>query len=69
MAFTTTQLTAIEEAIASGELSVEYDGKRVTYRSMSDLREARDLIRAALIESGELADTTPRRSYAAFSRD
>lgn len=69
MAFTTTQLTAIETAIASGELTVEYDGKRVTYRSMSELMQARDLIRAVLLESGELTDTTPRRSYATFSKD
>lgn len=69
MAFTTTQLTAIEEAIASGELTVEYDGKKVTYRSMDDLRAARDLIRADLIDSGALTDTTPRRSYTVFSKD
>ncbi|WP_407058783.1 phage head-tail joining protein [Ralstonia syzygii subsp. celebesensis] len=28
MAFTLTQLAALEAAIASGELSVQYDGKR-----------------------------------------
>jgi roadblock/LC7 domain-containing protein len=67
--FTTTQLTAIEAAIASGELRVQYDGKSVEYRSMDELRAARDLIRADLIASGQLTDATPTRSYAAFSRD
>lgn len=69
MAFTTTQLDAIETAIASGELTVKYDGKEVTYRSMEDLRSARDLIRGELVASGALTDTTPRRSYATHSRD
>jgi hypothetical protein len=67
--FTTTQLTAIETAIASGELTVEYEGKKVTYRSMSDLRQARDLIRADLIASGSLTNPNTRRSVTAFSRD
>lgn len=67
--FSTTQLEAIESAIASGELTVKYDGKEVTYRSMKDLTAARDLIRAELIDAGTLTDATPRRSYAAFCRD
>lgn len=69
MAFTTTQLEAIESALASGELTVKYDGKEVTYRSMKELLTARDLIRAELIDAGTITDATPRRSYAAFSRD
>jgi hypothetical protein len=69
MAFTTTQLSAIEEAIASGELTVKYDGKEVTYRNMKDLISARDLIRGELIASGAITDTVPRRAYAVHSRD
>lgn len=70
MAFTVTQLAAIEAALTSGELTVEYDGKRVTYRSMDELRQARDLVRGELIEAGLLTDTMPpRRSYGAHSRD
>jgi hypothetical protein len=69
MAFTTTQLSALEEAIASGELTVEYDGKRVTYRSLKELREARDLVKGSLEAAGTLAAGTPRRSYAAFDKD
>lgn len=36
------QIAALEAAIASGELTVESDGDRVTYRSMSELLKARD---------------------------
>ena len=31
------KIAALEEAAASGELTVESDGDRVTYRSMKDL--------------------------------
>jgi hypothetical protein len=68
MAYTVTQLTAIETAIATGELTVEYDGKRVTYRSMDDLLKARDHIRGEL-EAAGLVATSPRVSYAAHSKD
>ena len=70
MAFTLTQLSAIETAIASGELVVQLDGKRVEYRSMSDLVKARDLMRAELIASGTLS--RPSRggtTVASYSRD
>jgi hypothetical protein len=69
MAFTTTQLQALEEAIASGELTVSFDGKTVTYRSIESLREAYDMVKAALEAAGTIASPTPRRSYAAHSRD
>jgi hypothetical protein len=69
MSFTTTQLTAIETAMASGILTVEIDGVRTTYQSLADLRKLRDMIRNELIASGAITDTTPRMSYAAFSRE
>lgn len=69
MAFTVAQLTAIEEAIASGELTVTYEGKTVTYRSMADLMRAREVIRADLEKTGQLAADAPRRSFATFSKD
>ena len=53
--FTTTQLNAIKSAIASGTLSVMYEGKSVTYRSMSDLKMAKEMIEAELIAAGTLA--------------
>lgn len=62
MAFTTTQLDALEAAIGTGELVVEYDGKKVQYRNMADLIRARDLVRSELIAVGTLPAVT-RVSY------
>lgn len=44
MAFTSADLAAIDAAIASGELSVTSNGRTVTYRSMNDLKQARQII-------------------------
>ncbi len=48
MAHTQTDLDAIKAAIASGEQSVEVAGRKVVYRSVDDLRKARDDITAEL---------------------
>lgn len=40
MTYTTTQRDALRTAIASGVLSLSYDGKTVTYRSLADLKAA-----------------------------
>ena len=73
MAFTLTQLSALEAAIASGQLSVNYDGKSMTYRSVGELLKARDIVRSELIAAGQLraAPLSNRgpASLAAFSRD
>jgi hypothetical protein len=69
MAYTTTQLQALEDAIATGELTVEYDGKKVTYRSIAELLTARDFVRGELIAAGTITDTTIRRSVTSFSKD
>jgi hypothetical protein len=46
MAFTSTDLDAINAAIASGELTVKHNGREVTYRSMSELMAAKRTIEA-----------------------
>lgn len=48
MAFTQEQLEAVETAIATGELRVSFNGREVTYRSVSDLMAARRVIKDAL---------------------
>jgi len=68
MAFTQTQLDAVETAIASGELKVMFDGREVVYRSVDDLLKARNTIKAALQTSGALPAAT-RVSYASRVRD
>lgn len=54
MAYTVAQYTAICEAIGSGELMVQYDGKKVEYRSIDELLKAKANIEADLIARGLL---------------
>lgn len=51
MAFSDGDLAAIDAAIATGTLSVEYADRKVTYRSVQELERARQLIRADLAQS------------------
>jgi hypothetical protein len=69
MAFTTTQLAALEQAIGQGELEVSYDGKTVKYRSMDELLKAYDFVRTKLIEDGTITSSRRRVSYASFNKD
>ncbi len=48
MAFTQLDLDGINRSIATGELTVEVNGRRVTYRDMSDLERAKKIIEADL---------------------
>jgi hypothetical protein len=48
MAYTSSDLIAIEEALASGVLEVQYTDKRVKYRSLRDLIALRELIKREL---------------------
>ncbi len=51
---------AIYAALASGELTVQYQDKRVTYRSVEELKSA-----LAILQSEVTPQTTPRlRRYA-----
>ncbi len=52
MSYTTTQLTALRAAAASGVTRVTYDGQTVEYRSIDELLKMIRLVEAAL---------TPRR--------
>lgn len=73
MSFTLTQHAALEAAIASGTMEVQYDGKRVKYQSMSDLIQAYNLVTSALQASGQLAvapnSNRGPSSLAVFCRD
>lgn len=66
MSFTQTQLDALDAAIASGTLEVRYDGKEIKYRTLAELRQARQIVASALAE----AAGTKRPGYVnpAFSR-
>lgn len=72
MAFTQDNLTAVDAAIASGELTVrDADGRMVTYRSFEELSKARALIVTDLAAQAGTAGGTvrayPRHQLADFS--
>jgi len=48
MAFTQTDIDALDRAIASGELTVETAGRRIVYRSVDELKAARSMITAEI---------------------
>lgn len=48
MAFSQTQLDALETAIATGVMSVDYGDRKVTYRSLGDMLKVRDMARQDL---------------------
>jgi hypothetical protein len=67
MAFTQSQLDALEAAIASGTLEVRYGEKSVRYQSTADMIKARDLIRDGLSANSPTPKT--RASFASFIKD
>lgn len=69
MAFTVDQLTALEGAIATGELEVTFDGKTVKYPSFDDLQKRYEFVRGKLIAAGLISDTRTRVSVTSFSKE
>lgn len=65
MAFTQTQLDALESAIASGITVYVHEGKRVEYASISEMLKVREIMRADL---GLTASDAPRYSTATHYR-
>ena len=63
MAFTQTDLDNINAAIATGELSVEVNGRKVVYRSMNDLLKARSTIESDLSAASAAVNGVRRGSY------
>lgn len=61
MAHTQADLDAIKAAIASGEQSVEVAGRKVVYRSVDDLRKARDDIATELASAATASTSAVRR--------
>lgn len=66
MSWTQTQIDAIEAAIASGELTVRFGDRAVTYRSMEELLQARAVIRESL--AAEAGTATDRFSFGQTSK-
>lgn len=56
------QLQALEEALFSGELTVRYADRQVTYRSLDEMRSLRDELNRAVLG----VSAKPRRRYFQF---
>lgn len=65
MAFTQSDIDALDRAISSGELSVTSNGRTVTYRNIADLLTARGY--AAQQVAAATARPYPRHQLADFS--
>lgn len=48
MAYTTTQLEALQAALASGELRIQFEGREIEYRSVSELKDAIAEVQASI---------------------
>lgn len=68
MNYTEADLAEIDKAIAGGELSIERQGTRVTYRSMAELMQARRHI-ADQLEIGRGKQSGITTFFAQFDRD
>lgn len=64
MAFSSTDLQALEEAIATGALEVQYTDKRVKYRSLAEMKQIRSMMKREL----GLTDTSKRRKTAVVGK-
>jgi hypothetical protein len=60
MAYTTTQLEALEVALARGEKQVRYEDKLVEYRSVDELKAAIAEVKRGLLEQAQATGLWPR---------
>lgn len=61
MAYTQADLDALDTAIASGQLSVQFGDRRVQYRSMAELMQARKHV------ASQIAAASGRSSHNRFT--
>jgi hypothetical protein len=70
MSFATTDLTALETALATGKLEVRMGDMIVKYQTAGDIMNAIEYVKGELIATGALAAPVfARTSFMAFSRD
>jgi hypothetical protein len=65
-------ILALETALATGELTVEYAGRRVTYQSTDSILKALDYFKRqqqGVPATGPAPSSADRGSYASFARD
>lgn len=68
MAFTQTDLDNLNAAIVGAELEVEYQGRRVRFRSVAELRQAYEHVKSELAQTAGAARTGPFRFTFTTSR-
>lgn len=66
MAWTSSDLSNLEDAIAQGILSCTINGKTVTYRSLQDMLALRDVMRREI--GLTTAENAKRVTYATYKR-
>ncbi len=67
MALTQTDIDNLESALASGELEVEQEGRRVRYRSIDELTSALAYAREQIAQASTAGSVT--QSLAQWDRD
>ena len=65
--YTQTQLDALDTALAEGVLTIEYDGRRVTYRSLAEMQSIRGRIYRSL--QADVGSRTTRQIDVYASKD
>jgi len=68
----TEAISALETALATGELTVEYAGRRVTYQTTDAILKSLDYFKRqalAIPATGPVSSSVDRGSYASFARD
>lgn len=64
-----TRIAALEDAVASGELTIKTDGREVTYRSMNDLMRALAYCRSQQTQANAAGEPTYGVTLATFGCD
>ena len=66
--FTQTQLDLLEQAIATGVMEITYDGQTTKYRSLNQMIQIRDMMRAELGLSVAKTSQRPAPYFAKHGR-
>lgn len=64
MAYTQAQLDALQAALASGTLRVQYEDRSVVFRSLEELKQTIQIVSQSVNSSS----ASPSRSFAKFSK-
>jgi hypothetical protein len=69
MALSQDDIDRMEQALARGELTVEFDGRRVTYKSNAEMLTAINYVKSQVaLVTEPIPGGTSRMSFATFNR-